>query len=237
MSDKICLIHHFAGIGDIFFLQFVARRYLSMGYKIIWPLRPDILWIKEYISDIDFCSVNDDFPGKQYYGQDLVIISPQFVYLGIMRPHLWNVGYNKIMSSKYQIMNLNWEDWSSGFVFNRNRKKEENLYSNVLKLNKDSEYVLINNFYNTDNRDSKLLSKDQFTLPVVELKILDGFTLFDWCKVIEKAKKIYTINTSINYLIEVLNTNFDEYVIYAHNQDNQKEIDYLFKKPHKMLCK
>ena len=24
------------------------------------------------------------------------------------------------------------------------------------------------------------------------------FTLFDWCKVLEKAKKIHTVNTSIN---------------------------------------
>ena len=74
-------------------------------------------------------------------------------------------------------------------------------------------------------------------MPVVELKIVDGFTLFDWCKVLEKAKKIYTINTAINYLIEVIDTSYDEYVIYAHDENNKTEIDYLFKKPHTMLCK
>ena len=66
----------------------------------------------------------------------------------------------------------------------------------------DSEYVFISNLYNTDIRDSKFISKDQFDLPVVELQILDGFTLFDWCKVLEKAKKIYTVNTAINYIID-----------------------------------
>ena len=49
--------------------------------------------------------------------------------------------------------------------------------------------------------------------------------------------KIYTINTSINYIIEVLDTSYDEYVIYAHDEKNKAEIDYLFKKPHTMLCK
>lgn len=208
-----------------------------MGYEIVWPLRDDILWIGDYIEGINFCSRNDDFIGKEYYGQDLVIISPQFIYLGIMRPHLWSIGDNKIMSSKYHIMNMDWKNWSDNFTFNRKLDKEDNLYYNVLGLEDDSEFILINNFYNTDNRNSNLLKADQFNIPVVELKIIDGYTLFDWCKVIERAKKIYTINTSINYLIDVLDTSFDEYVIYAHSEENKKEIEYLFKKPHKMLCK
>ena len=101
----------------------------------------------------------------------------------------------------------------------------------------DSEYVFISNLYNTDIRDSKFISKDQFDLPVVELQILDGFTLFDWCKVLEKAKKIYTVNTAINYIIDVLETSYNEYVIYAHDEENVTQIDYLFKKPHTMLCR
>ena len=35
----------------------------------------------------------------------------------------------------------------------------------------------------------------------------------------------------------VLDTVYDEYVIYAHDEKNKTEIDYLFKKPHVMLCK
>ena len=76
-----------------------------------------------------------------------------------------------------------------------------------------------------------------FDLPVVELQILDGFTLFDWCKVLERAKKIYTVNTAINYIIDVLDTSYDEYVIYAHDEENKTQIDYLFNKPHTMLCR
>ena len=208
-----------------------------MGYKIIWPLRDDIFWIKDYIIDIQFCSVNDNFPGKEYYGQDLIIISPQFVYLGIMKSHLWENGDNKVMSSKYHVTNIDWSQWRNNFIFNRNLDKENDLYYNVLNLKDDSEFVFINNLYNTDILDSQLFSSEQFNLPVVELKIIDGFTLFDWIKVLEKARKIHTINTSINYIIEVIDTSYDEYVIYAHDEQNRKEIDYLFKKPHTMLCK
>ncbi len=208
-----------------------------MGYTVVWPLREDILWIQDYIPDIQFCSLNDDFPGKQYYGQDLIIISPQFVYLGIMNSHLWSVGDNRVMSSKYHVTNIDWKNWREGFKFTRNIDKENDLYYSTLGLKDDSEFVFINNLYNTDIRNCKVLNSSQFNIPTVELQILDGFTLFDWCKVIEKAKKIYTINTSINYIIDVIETSYDEYVIYAHDRNNKKEIDYLFKKPHTMLCK
>ena len=72
---------------------------------------------------------------------------------------------------------------------------------------------------------------------LVELKIIEGFTLFDWCKVLEKAKSVFTINTSINYLIDVLDTSYERYVIIAHDEKNKSEIDYLFTTPHEMICK
>jgi hypothetical protein len=96
--------------------------------------------------------------------------------------------------------------------------------------------VFINNLYN-ENRDCDLLKPENYNLPAVELQYLEGFTLFDWCKVFEKAKSVYTINTSLNYIIDVLDTSYDEYVIIAHNEKNKTEIDYLFSTPHKMICK
>ena len=82
-----------------------------------------------------------------------------------------------------------------------------------------------------------MLSQKNYDLPVVELQIIEGFTLFDWCKVLEKAKSVFTINTSINYLIDVLDTSYERYVIIAHSEQNKREIDYLFSTPHEMICK
>lgn len=135
------------------------------------------------------------------------------------------------------MLGIDFSDWQDYFHFDRNLDKENELYYNVLGLTDDAEFIFINNLYNTDIKNSNLFSKNNFDLPVVELKIIDGFTLFDWCKVLERAKKIHTINTSINYIIEVIDTLYDEYVIYAHDERNKSEIDYLFKKPHTMLCK
>tara|TARA_Y100001963_G_scaffold53147_1_gene74476 strand:- start:348 stop:1055 length:708 start_codon:yes stop_codon:yes gene_type:complete len=234
---KICLIKQPAGIGDVFFCQKIARYMMHHGYQVVWPLMPSISWVKDYIKDIHFPLTTEEFPGKDIYQNGSgFVIEKEGAFISTSTADLTH-NDGKIMSSKYSMLGMDHDDWSKFFYFERNLDKENDLYYNILGLKDDDEFVFINNLYNTDIRDSNLISKDQFDLPVVELKIIDGFTLFDWCKVLEKAKKIYTINTAINYLIEVIDTSYDEYVIYAHDENNKTEIDYLFKKPHTMLCK
>lgn len=234
---KICLIKQPAGIGDVFFCQKIARVMMQNRYQVVWPLRPDITWIRDYIKDIYFPSTDDMFPGKDIFevGGGCVV-EENGAFISTATADLTH-NDGKIMSSKYSMLGIDYSDWQDYFKFERKLDKEDDLFYNVLNLKDDSEYVFINNLYNTDVRDSNLLSKEQFDLPVIELKIIEGYTLFDWCKVLEKAKKIHTINTSINYIIDVLDTSYDEYVIYAHDEKNKTEIDYLFKKPHIMLCK
>lgn len=212
--DKICLIHHPIGIGDIFFLQFIARQYLKLGYDIIWPIRKDIFWIKDYIPDINFCLPEDNFPGKEYYGQDLIIVSPNFAYIGLKNAHMWNNEFNHIMKSKYSLLNLDWTSWNEGFIFNRNVEKENELYYNVLGLTDDSKYVFWNNMASVDVRTSNVIDDVKFDYSVVKLQFIDGYNLFDWCKVIENAIEIHTVHTGINYLIDKLNIKAKKYNMY-----------------------
>tara|TARA_Y100001938_G_C8060568_1_gene416966 strand:- start:443 stop:1174 length:732 start_codon:yes stop_codon:yes gene_type:complete len=237
--DKICLIHQPAGIGDVFFLQYVARKYMAMGYHVIWPLKDEILWIKDYILDIEFCSRQDEFPGKQYYGQDVVILSPQFVYLGLDKPHFWQNNYGvkdedtcMVMHSKYLMMQLDWTNWSEGFQFDRKIDKESDLYYNVLGLKDDSEYIFVNRYANTENRRNDQLTFPEFDLPVIDLQILKGFSLFDWCKVIENAQEIHTVHTSMPYLIDRLNIKAKKYYMYQGiHQPNVEHIPFLNNTP------
>jgi len=234
---KICLIKQPAGIGDVFFCQKIARVMMQNRYQVIWPLRSDITWIRDYIRDIYFPSVEDIFPGKEVFDTAAgFAIEETGAFISIATADLTH-NDGKIMSSKYSMLGIDYSDWQDYFKFERNLDKENELYYNVLGLSDESEFAFINNLYNTDIKNSNILSKEKFDIPVVELKIIEGYTLFDWCKVLEKAKKIHTINTSINYIIDVLDTSYDEYVIYAHDDKNKTEIDYLFKKPHIMLCK
>ena len=234
---KPCLIKQPAGIGDIFFCQKIARYMMHHGYDVIWPVLPSISWIKDYIKDIDFPPVEDEFPMKEVYEQGAgYVIEKNGAFISTATADMTH-NDGKIMTSKYSMLGMDWEGWQDCFLFERNLDKENDLYYNILGLKDDSEYVFVSNLYNTEIRDSKFIPHEQFDIPVVELKIVDGFTLFDWSKVLEKAKKIYTVNTAINYLIDVLDTSYDENVIYANSEQNKTEIDYLFRKPHTMLCR
>ena len=210
-----------------------------MGYHVVWPLKDEILWIKDYIPDIEFCSREDEFPGKQHYGQDFVILSPQFIYLGLMNTHFWQNDYGvedqdtcMVMHSKYLMMQLDWTNWSEGFQFDRKIDKENDLYYNVLGLKDDSEYIFVNRYANTENRRNDQLTFPEFDLPVIDLQILKGFSLFDWCKVIENAQEIHTVHTSMPYLIDRLNIKAKKYYMYQGiHQPNVEHIPFLNNTP------
>ena len=210
-----------------------------MGYHVVWPLKDEILWIKDYIPDIEFCSRQDEFPGKQHYGQDFVILSPQFIYLGLMNTHFWQNDYGvedqdtcMVMHSKYLMMQLDWTKWSEGFQFDRKIDKENDLYYNVLGLKDESEYIFVNRYANTENRRNDQLTFPEFDLPVIDLQILKGFSLFDWCKVIENAQEIHTVHTSMPYLIDRLNIKAEKYYMYQGiHQPNVEHIPFLNNTP------
>ena len=70
----------------------------------------------------------------------------------------------------------------------------------------DEEYVFVNrNFCTRPNpgvcRGISIKESD-YGCKVVEMKILDGYSLFDWCKVLENAKEINMVETSLNFLLE-----------------------------------
>jgi hypothetical protein len=46
------------------------------------------------------------------------------------------------------------------------------------------------------------------------MDILDGFTLFDWSKIIENASEIHTVSTSNLFLLETLTLKADKINIY-----------------------
>ena len=153
---KPCLIKQPAGIGDVFFCQKIARIMMQHGYKIIWPLRPDIHWIQRYIKDIWFPMTTDEFPMKDIFFRGAgAVVEEGGAFIS---PATADMTHNdgKIMSSKYSMVGLDHSDWKDYFKFERNTKKEDELYYDILGLKDDSEFVFINNLYNTDIRDCEL---------------------------------------------------------------------------------
>jgi len=227
---KPCVIKQPAGIGDVFFLQKIAHIYREKGCKIIWALRDDIYWISEYISDIEWYKLSEDFPGKNLFNYSGFTENDEFVYIDTSTADVvFNADPTRIMSSKFGLVGLDHTDWANYFKFNRNKEREDSLYYDVLNLKDDSEYVYVNDWTNTDARKTTSFSSREYPYPVIENKFLDGYTLFDWTKVFENAKEIHSAPTALSFIVDTLNSDVKVYY-YPHDARQHKDVEDLFSK-------
>lgn len=227
---KPCIIKQPAGIGDVFYLQKVADFYRNKGCKIIWPLRDDIFWISEYIPDIEWYKLSDNFPGKELFNYVGFTETNDFVYIDASTAdRTYNTDPTRIMSSKYGLVGIDHLDWNNYFKFNRNIERENDLYYNVLNLEDDSSYVYVNDIVTTDIIKTGKLSNKKFDHQVISNQIIDGFTLFDWIKVLENAKEIHSIPTALCFIVDVIDTNAKIFY-YPHDERQYKDVIDIFKK-------
>ena len=244
--DKICLIYQPCGLGDILFLQKICKLYIKKGYRIIFPVIYEYEWLNNYIDGVEFISWEDKekklthsdklpdniiFPYKEKYDPfSDHIFTDEFVFIiGFKTPE------GRVMDFKYNNIGLPFDDWSEYLTFNRDKSKEDNLFYNILGLKDGEEYVFVNRNYQmrpnilTHNGISN--NPAHYNKKVVEMGIYDGFTIFDWCKVIENASEIHMIETSLNYVLESkemrnkLTSNLNLY----HRYGSFHEVRHLFK--------
>jgi uncharacterized protein involved in tolerance to divalent cations len=104
------------------------------------------------------------------------------------------------------MLNLSEDMWKT-FKWERNLDKENELYDLLIK---DENYILINTKWSDGNVDIETDSKFQR----ISMDILNGFSLFDWAKIIENASEIHTVSTSNLFLLETLTLKTDKVHIY-----------------------
>jgi len=236
--DKICLIYQPAGIGDIFYSLGIAYYYKKQGYRIVWPIDKAILSLQDYITDIEFYDWQGDFPKKEhYYHNNLEVIqSEDFVFLPLHRST--DIIGGLVMPSKYQICQLSPELWREGFKWKRNLQKENELYSNVLCLDADEEYILVNQNFVTPPRTLKFPIDLDTEYKIIPMDYIEGYSVLDWAKVIQNASGIVTIDTCIQYMIDKLDTKAEFYYCYLRNDHGTyNQIKDLFMTPWVFLTK
>lgn len=226
-----CLIKQPAGLGDIFSLQKVVWYYLSAGYDVVYPVLPQLLYIKDHIQHpgLTFVSVDEDFPHKQIYlsSQNIPIAIGNDHYLPL--EHASQTQPGCVIRAKYNLIGLDWEDWSDYFVFYRNKQKEDELYYNILGLTDNMEYSVINSMFGTrPGNYTKQEVTSSSNLPNIVVDYIEGYNVFDWCKVFERASNIYTVDTSILFILEKLELRANDLHMWARFGD-YTSIDGLFK--------
>lgn len=189
--DKICLIEMQAGLGDICFVQKIAKLYIEDGYKVIWPVLSQLMYVRNYIK-VDGLEFID--ASKTFLDEIPSVVLP----LGIADRYF----EGSVLEAKYKFFDWDYKDWANYFTFERNKEKEEALF-NQLGL-EGKKYTLINKKYGTPPNFKEKEVYTEGDNEIVEIQFLEGFCPFDWCKVIEEANQISIVDTSYNYIIEKL---------------------------------
>lgn len=225
---KPCIIKQPAGIGDVFFLQKIAHTYREKGCKIIWALRDDIFWVSEYIPNVEWYKLSDQFPGKDLFNYAGFGETDQYIYIDTSTADkTFNTDPTRIMSAKFGLVGLDHTDWGKYFKFNRNIEKENKLYYEVLGLSDSSEYVYVNDIVTTDIVKTNKLSNKEYNYTVVHNQVIPEYTLFDWIKVWENAKEIHSIPTALCFIVDVINTNAKIFY-YPHDERQYKDVVDIF---------
>ena len=98
------------------------------------------------------------------------------------------------------------------------------------------DFILINQTYSTQPTTLKKdLSPFKYRFgdsKFIEMSILEGFTIFDWCKVFENMKSIITVDTSLMYIIEKLDLkNKTDFLCITRSLNTEEDIKELFTYP------
>ena len=106
------------------------------------------------------------------------------------------------MEAKYLLLEADLELWRS-LSFKRNKDKELQLKKH-LNIQPEDRFVLVNNNFAGPEYSYKVDIKPQTNQKIIYQDYIDGYTLLDWCGILEQADEIHTVSTSIFFIIEAL---------------------------------
>jgi hypothetical protein len=235
MENKTCLINQAAGLGDILLCQKIAAHVIELGYKVVWPVVDQYNYISEYIqnSNITFCSINDNFIGKEIYEKNGVdfIQTDNFLYLPINNADRI-LPSKSMLYAKYDYCQLSPDNWQNYFEITRNSDREKKLieYFNIAPGEK---YNVINKTFATPPdtiTNTSIHPKNNYRN--INMEILGWDRIFDWMGILEKAEEIHTVDTSLTLImtkINVKNVHIYERTNGINANYDQPNPDYIHK--------
>jgi len=227
--QKLLVPNQYVGLGDIIFQQSLVRKYMDQGYRVLWPVE------KHFVNDL-----NRAYPDITFVNKSIVKIDYNAKHeinkSGVkVLPLRWadvilNLPSNDCMKAKYSLYQQDWKTWKQIAMWKRDKHQENELF-NLLELTQGKRFILVN-----QNYQSAFQSKAKLDIPkgigIIEMKPIEGYSLFDWAKVIEHAAEIHTVSTSLLYLLELLDLKQPIHLYPRENDPQFEQVKFLFTKPY-----
>lgn len=210
------IINQPAMLGDLLFIEPIVRHYLQQDKEVIWPIKDQYYWLKDYIKHHGLKIVKQSEFKINYEDGGM---TNEYIPLRFATPlyrnelDLHSGRYHEhFMLDKYRLLNLPLDMWRT-LRWERNEQKEQDLYDH-LAISENEEYILVNEFMK-DCFERVEGMPESYEGRVIKMRPIDGFTMLDWTKIIINAKSIHTVETALLYIIEVLPIKAAEIHLYA----------------------
>ena len=224
--DKKILIDQPGFLGDIIFVMAIAQKYANDGNVVDFPVFAEHMVnpsIQKYFPTINFISMDDFTQYNKYHGVSVV---EDEEYRSVPLRGSASRRSNQHMKEKYEFLGLDFNMWRD-IKITRDYDAEKELL-NHLEITDGQEFNLIN--------ENHMFFFEKISIPVnkdeknVFMSKIDGFGLFDWIGVMEKAKSIHTVGTSIIFLMDIYDTMPKDMQFYPRNDKSYSSYDYLLTK-------
>jgi len=225
---KIAPLQYF-GIGDIIFCQTLANDWIAEGHEVVWGVQPE--WVSDLqraypkVQFVDKASLPISYESQSEHDSHGYRVIPLRWSVEIMK-----TSYIDCMKTKYSMFNQHYMRWKEGAMWQRSVERERALFDK-LGLNIGESYVVVNETYQSDYKGHKTIQHNA-GCRTVKMRTIPGFSIFDWALVLERAKEIHTVSTSLFYILEMLDLRQPIH-LYPRNTDPRFDhIKYLFTKPY-----
>lgn len=230
MSNTVLILQSF-GLGDIVFCQAIAQHFLSEERKVLWPVE-DVYCdgLKRAYPDTNFCKKSTMNP--QYFDiREKKLIDGYEIAPIRFSDTFMKVPYADVMISKYAMYKLGWWTWRDHAKWNRSKEREHELM-NIVGADLAEPYILVNHNFQTAAKRQAHFDFDPKGIRTIEMKLIDGFSLFDWAIVMENAYEIHTVSTASLYLMELLDIKCPIHLYRRPTEKDFSFVSFLFTKPY-----
>jgi hypothetical protein len=203
------------GLGDLIIALPIAREYSKQGYEVHWPVcEPFYQQMMQVAPWVTWYSVPVDDRGNFFYTTPHSILEANGV-----EEELWLYQYlsshpdrtNKSHFAQFKFDQYKYaaagvpfsKKWTLSECITRDPAVEERLYSEVVKQDR---YMVYQGVASDLSYDIDLSIVDP-AVQCIELEALEGYSVFDWLKVIEGAETIILIDSVFANLIDQLDLN------------------------------
>lgn len=199
LSTNKLLIQQPGKVGDILICAPIAKWYADKGYEVYWECPSQY---HSLFKHFDYVT-----PVEKALGQYEKTIDISF---GLNPKSHTNIIWHKRRESesfvtvKYDLAGVPVSE-RHNLVYQRNINNENELYQ-TLGLSPGCDYILVH-----DSSDYGTPIHVDSELKIIKFAPVDNYTIFDWRKVIENAKEIHCIDSSLANFVEVINTSADKY--------------------------